>query len=508
MIMLEYYGDKFLDILGDPENQFLLSPVNSTSNTTLSRVKQLDRESVGTIILTIEARNLYNPAKYTFQNITITVTDINDNPPLFLRNYVLVTIPENITVGSDITAVNATDLDSGVNAEIQYSIVPGSAKTVFSINPISGVITLNNSLDREIHDRYFLFVEANDKVFSSYAEVCIIVSDINEHKPYFITKLYNVSIEETHSPGNVIVRVLAKDKDAGDNANIFYNMTIGNYKHMFSINDRGEIFNTRSLDYETNKTFDLHITIHDGGTPSLYGNDVGRVNIHIIDSNDHSPKFINSEFIGYIVENMGYFYPPFHINAVDKDAGMFYIFYICSSQVIEVFHLLFCCIVHYMQGLHTLLVKGFNTHAHIQTCTHTCMHECTHATCTQAARHVHRHPMHTHNVHTPHTGIHACTHAHIHPCTATYLPMHTCMHTHMHTCMYTHTHICMHTLAHVHSHHICTLTPHMHTHAHMHTCTHMHTYVHRQTQTQTDTTLLALNMISQLLFRVQVYKSV
>ena len=77
---------------------------------------------------------------------------------------------------------------------------------------MSGAITVNQSIDRETRGTYFLFVEANDGVFSSYAEVTITLADVNEHKPFFIQHEYNVTIAETHSPRYPIVKMLTDDQ--------------------------------------------------------------------------------------------------------------------------------------------------------------------------------------------------------------------------------------------------------------------------------------------------------
>ena len=55
----------------------------------------------------------------------VNVTDSNDNRPIFSipPGGYEVTISENVTVGSDVITVIATDLDQGPNQIITYSIL-------------------------------------------------------------------------------------------------------------------------------------------------------------------------------------------------------------------------------------------------------------------------------------------------------------------------------------------------------------------------------------------------
>lgn len=78
----------------------------------------------------------------------------------------------------------------------------------------------------------------------------------------------------------------------------------------------------KRLDYESDKTYELAITIRDSGAPPLYALKTAYVQIEITDSNDHSPRFEKSEFVGYIRENRRQFVVvPFKVTAVDRDAG-------------------------------------------------------------------------------------------------------------------------------------------------------------------------------------------
>ncbi len=52
--------------------------------------------------------------------LIVSVTDVNDNAPMFDTGETDFTVTEGAIVGSIIGVVRATDQDEGVNAEIEY----------------------------------------------------------------------------------------------------------------------------------------------------------------------------------------------------------------------------------------------------------------------------------------------------------------------------------------------------------------------------------------------------
>ena len=64
------------------------------------------------------------------------VEDANDNYPVFDEDIYTVLISENMTVGSNVMQVSATDLDAGVNSELTYTLTGGQGH--FMINRTTG----------------------------------------------------------------------------------------------------------------------------------------------------------------------------------------------------------------------------------------------------------------------------------------------------------------------------------------------------------------------------------
>ena len=70
----------------------------------------------------------------------------------------------------------------------------------FMIDPQSGLITVSESLDREIRDKYVLSVNAEDRSSIPYlVETCTVtvhVGDVNDCPPRFTKTRYAVHVDE------------------------------------------------------------------------------------------------------------------------------------------------------------------------------------------------------------------------------------------------------------------------------------------------------------------------
>ena len=84
--------------------------------------------------------------------LTVFITDVNDNSPKFTEISLPVEISEATSPLSTIATVSATDADSGDNARIKYYISDQSVEGLFVIDDqMTGIITLasGQNLDRD-----------------------------------------------------------------------------------------------------------------------------------------------------------------------------------------------------------------------------------------------------------------------------------------------------------------------------------------------------------------------
>lgn len=119
------------------------------------------RFQIASYELVVEARDQGQPPLTGTATVLVTVLDKNDNPPHFTRLF-SVNVTENAEIGTFVIRLTSTDPDIGQNANVTYSFTnnPGMK---FSIDALSGNVTVNGHLDREEQDEYLLKVGTKAK---------------------------------------------------------------------------------------------------------------------------------------------------------------------------------------------------------------------------------------------------------------------------------------------------------------------------------------------------------
>lgn len=264
------------------------------------------KECILTIVIAVyrKTSDTGNFDLYKTIQVNISVDDMNDNSPEFTQAVVTLTIPENTRPPYSLYTSAASDADSlGPNSALNYSL--GNSMSVFSLAPqdrslnvVSDLeLIVNEMLDREVKDSYFLTITAYDGGTPRHSGSVLInidVTDINDNKPVFSRSNYSTSIAENASINDTILTVLATDLDSGDNGRVEYQInarTGQEIKDTFRIgrND-GKVYLSRPVDYETATKFQFFIEALDRGSPILSSSAL--VVINIVDVNDNAPQII------------------------------------------------------------------------------------------------------------------------------------------------------------------------------------------------------------------------
>lgn len=82
----------------------------------------LDREARSKYNITITVTDMGTPRLKTEHNITVLVSDVNDNAPAFTQTSYTLWVRENNSPALHIGSVSATDTDA--NAQVTYSLLP------------------------------------------------------------------------------------------------------------------------------------------------------------------------------------------------------------------------------------------------------------------------------------------------------------------------------------------------------------------------------------------------
>ena len=249
-------------------------------------------------------------------NITVTVLDANDNPPVFTQDTYSIAVDESTPVGTSLLRLNASDADSNENAATEFSLLDGDASQVFNLST-GGILTLSALLDSESTSLYSLQVIASNTAPGSelaMATVEVAVTDINEFPPAFNQPEYEASVMEERA-GEFVVQVLAIDMDT--TANVTYSLS-GNTSGEFLIALNGSIFTARALDRENTSSYVFTVIASDNNQPEMTATAV--VMVMVLDINDHIPLIVPFQSIS-IPETVPIGTTIATFTAVDPDIG-------------------------------------------------------------------------------------------------------------------------------------------------------------------------------------------
>uniref|UniRef100_A0A3B5RCH3 Protocadherin Fat 4 n=1 Tax=Xiphophorus maculatus TaxID=8083 RepID=A0A3B5RCH3_XIPMA len=255
----------------------------------LSLANSLDYEEQHQHELRVSATDGGWIAKSSYVSVTVQVTDVNDNPPVFDPDEYFPSVQENVPSGTTVLKMNATDRDSGLNAVMAY-VIQSSDSDLFVIDPNTGTITTQGFLDYEAKQVYHLTVKAfnvPDEERCSFANINIQLKGANEYVPRFVSKQYYFEISEAAPRGTVVGEVFASDRDQGEDGVVYYLIFGRSRKKGFGINKKtGQIYVTGTLDREKEEKVSLKVLAKNAG--SIHGADIDEVfvNVTILDAND------------------------------------------------------------------------------------------------------------------------------------------------------------------------------------------------------------------------------
>ncbi|XP_041442065.1 protocadherin gamma-B5 isoform X46 [Xenopus laevis] len=281
----------------------------------------LDRETQSNHELILTASDGGNPVQTGTTLIMITVTDLNDNFPVFTQEVYRVNIHENIPINSTVLHVNASDKDEGINAQITYSFSTSSTNVlrIFIINPKNGEIKTRGNVDFEEATFYDISVQAEDGGgLAAHAKVIIEIIDENDNAPEISVTSITTPISEDSAPGTVVALTKAHDLDSGENGEVDCEIIgVVPFKLLSTSGNFYKIVTTSTLDRERSSHYNITIQATDKGSPPL--SSWKTIRLDVLDINDNPPIFEKSTYVAYVPENNQAGASIYSIHAVDKD---------------------------------------------------------------------------------------------------------------------------------------------------------------------------------------------
>ncbi|XP_058918825.1 protocadherin gamma-A12 isoform X21 [Kogia breviceps] len=245
----------------------------------------LDRELVPSYNITVTATDRGSPPLSTETHITLNVADTNDNPPVFSHASYSAYILENNPRGASIVSVTAHDPDYGENARVTYSLVDDSLQgaslsSYVSINSDTGVLYALHSFDYEQFRELQLQVMAHDSgdpPLSSNVSLSLFVLDQNDNSPEILFPAVptdgSTGVElapRSAEPGYLVTKVVAVDRDSGQNAWLSYRLLKASEPGLFAVGlHTGEVRTARALLDRDALKQSLVVAVQDHGQPPL-----------------------------------------------------------------------------------------------------------------------------------------------------------------------------------------------------------------------------------------------
>ena len=255
-------------------------------------------------------------------SVDITVSDVNDMPPVFQKNLDTLWLLENLATGTVVGTALASDGDIGDNALSRYDAIDGDGTDVFLVDPSSGNITLAKPLDRETKAQYTLRIKATNitsPYFADTMDYLIRILDVNDNAPVLRSNASAHWAVKEDLAGVVLGRLdtMASDADSGANATLRFQLL--DPSAPFAIDSvTGRITSKATTDYETQSHWTIPVRVHDLGTPQLAT--TGSIYVDLLDSNEYAPHYTQDSLQVSISEKTGTETSFAQVTAHDSDA--------------------------------------------------------------------------------------------------------------------------------------------------------------------------------------------
>ncbi|XP_030078648.1 cadherin-87A [Drosophila hydei] len=239
--------------------------------------------------------------------VNITVRDVNNHVPSFQQQNYSAVVEENSEIGTSVEKVQATDLDTGKNAELRYRIQQGSFND-FDIDERTGEVFVSRKLDYDRRNTYHLQVQAADlgtPSLTGTATLTINVQNSNDKDPYFVPATQHAEVRADAPTGHLVYTLIALDPDVATHNALEFAATDDitaidkegkellhseQFKEYFAIARNGKVLVNRQLDRNLFAVMRINVLVTDSTAPNVQQGR-GLLIIQIIDVNKIPPRF-------------------------------------------------------------------------------------------------------------------------------------------------------------------------------------------------------------------------
>ncbi|CAG9578961.1 unnamed protein product [Danaus chrysippus] len=309
-------------------------------------ISPIDREdplnSNGAYILEIlatEESHMVSPLPSATTEVTVIITDVNDEKPRFKSNRYVGEIIENAQQNTPITFLQdgvpeVFDYDQGKNGTFELYLVGDNG--VFDVTPFKG-----------INEASFL-IRVNDPSFLDYEKVTVMnfslvakeivtkepkmsivpimvhIKDENDNFPEFTETVYTVSILENCAVGTTVAWIQATDSDSDNygTRGIRYTGLTGSVAHLLHLNPISGVITVKQSgddSFDRELVSRHYVTVEARDDQGKGNRNTAQLIINIEDVNDNAPMFLANKYEARLLENSLDFENPLVLEARDLD---------------------------------------------------------------------------------------------------------------------------------------------------------------------------------------------
>lgn len=249
-------------VRGDRLQQFSIEK----SSGYVSVAATLDRESISSYVLEIEALDNGMPPLSSYSLLNIEISDANDNAPLFTQPNYTVFVQEDKPIGYTLLRFEVTDADAPPNAEpFTFDLI--TKESAFVVQQ-DGTLRTATRFNHKVKDSYLLQVRVFDNgtpLLHKDTWVTVKVIEESQYPPVIVPQDISVNAFGDVFEGGAIGRIFASDQDQYDTLNYDLAHTAGvlyTPKSLFNISKtNGTLYALPKLD---TGDYRVNVTVTDG----------------------------------------------------------------------------------------------------------------------------------------------------------------------------------------------------------------------------------------------------
>ena len=263
-------------------------------------VSSLDRETLDSYTLTIRATT--TNAQTLDETLTIVISDVNDNTPVYANSFTNVSFVESLSTPTTLASLPATDADLGANALIDYAILSGNTDNLFTYDA-NGDLILSSPADYETTQYFELVLTATDRGSTPRTGTTLVYVTVQNENDNVLTitptsGVVSLTLSEGTAVGDTVVQVDATDADLG--TELSYGFAFGNDAGYLSVDpNTGTVYLVQAVDRESLAALTVGVEVNSTKGESA----TATLSITISDVNDNDPSFNLGNYVFEVPNN-------------------------------------------------------------------------------------------------------------------------------------------------------------------------------------------------------------